>query len=120
MAQLVYAVALLVVAILLWYLAGQAWASSVARHEPDLREQALQTRYGWRCPRCGRTQAPFCRVNRCGGPLVWVQQGTRIKCARCHRYLIPHPMLFRQTPRPRRKHCPQCGWQGVIRDWTID
>jgi hypothetical protein len=114
-----YVLAALGVVTLAWYLLGQAWASSIARHQPDLREQAVQTRYGWRCPRCGRTEAPSCTINRCGGPLVWVQRGSRIKCARCHRYFIPHPMLFRQKPLPRRKRCAQCGWTGVVKDWTV-
>lgn len=114
-----YALAALGVVILVWYLVGQAWASSIAQHEPDLREQAVQTRYGWRCPRCGRTEAPSCTIHRCGGPLVWVQRGSRIKCARCHRRFIPHPMFFRQTPLPRRKRCAQCGWTGVVKDWTL-
>ncbi len=103
----------------LWYLVAMAWASSVSKQSLELREQVIQTRYGWRCPRCGHTEAPSCRVNNCGGPLVWVQRGTRIKCARCHRYFVAHPMLFRQTPRPRRQRCPQCGWVGVVTDWKV-
>lgn len=106
-------------ALLLWYAAATAWASSVARHQPELRESARQVRYGWRCPRCGRTHTPSCKADKCGGPLVWVQRGTRIKCARCHRYFIAHPMLFRQAPRPRPMWCRQCMWVGVVRSWRI-
>jgi len=105
--------------LLLWYTVAMAWASSVARHQPELRESAQQVRYGWRCPRCGRTYSPSCKVDKCGGPLVWVQRGTRIKCARCHRCFIAHPMLFRQTPRARRMWCRQCNWVGVVKDWKI-
>lgn len=107
------------IVLLIWYALGMAWASSVSLHRPELHESVQQTRFGWRCPKCGHTEAPACRVRNCGGPLVWVQRGTRIKCARCHRYFIPHPMLFRQTPRPRRVRCPQCSWKGVIADWRV-
>lgn len=116
---MVYALAGIALLLLLWYLVGLAWASSISTHKLELREQVVQTRYGWRCPRCGRVEAPSCRVNKCGGPLVWVQRGTRIKCARCHRYLVAHPMLFRQTPRPARRRCRQCGWSGVVKDWQV-
>ena len=105
--------------LVLWYALGAVWAASVAKHEPTLRASAGQARYGWRCPRCGRTEAPQCRVDDCGGALVWVQHNTRIKCSRCHRYFIPHPMLFRQTPRPRRVRCRGCGWIGVMRQWRL-
>lgn len=107
------------VLLVVWYLVGKAWAASVAKHRPVLHESAQQVRYGWRCPKCGHTEAPSCRVNNCGGPLVWVQRQTRIKCARCHRYLIAHPMLFRQTPRPRRVRCRQCRRWGLVRDWKL-
>jgi len=103
-----------------WYAIAAAWASSVSKHNPDLREGAGQLRYGWRCPRCGNMEAPACSVNRCGGPLVWVQRNTRIKCARCHRSFVPHPMLFRVTPRARFKHCRKCGWRGKITDFKLD
>ncbi len=116
---MVYVLAGVALAGLLWYGLATAWASSVAKQSMELREQVVQVRYGWRCPRCGHVEAPSCKVNNCGGPLVWVQRGTRIKCARCHRYFIPHPMLFRQTPRPRRMRCPQCGWRGVVTDWKV-
>jgi DNA-directed RNA polymerase subunit RPC12/RpoP len=102
-----------------WYLVAQAWAASVAKHRPELHEAIQRSRYGWRCPNCGQVEAPACQVNNCGGPLVWVQGETRIKCSRCHRYLIPHPMLFRQTPRPRRRRCPRCGWRGKVREWKV-
>jgi len=104
---------------LLWYLAAAAWASSVARHRPELHEGVQRTRYGWRCPKCGDISAPACKVNNCGGPLVWSQRDTRIKCTRCHRYFIAHPMLFRQIPRPRRTRCRHCGWIGVVREWKV-
>lgn len=113
---LVVAVGLL---LLLWYLVAIAWASSVAKHRPELHEGVQRSRYGWRCRQCGNMTAPACGVNKCGGPLVWVQRETRIKCARCHRYMIAHPMLFRQTPRPRRERCRQCGWAGLIKEWKI-
>ncbi len=106
-------------ALVLWYAAAMTWAASVSKHRPELRDTVQRTRYGWKCPRCGRTHAPSCRVKGCGGPLVWVQHETRIKCARCHRYLIAHPMLFRQTPRPRRVWCAQCKSLVLIRDWKI-
>jgi len=115
----VYLLAGIGLVVLLWYLAAMAWAASVAKHQPELRDQLVQVRFGWRCPRCGRLEAPSCKVGKCGGPLVWVQRGTRIKCSRCHRYFIPHPMLFRQTPRPGRRRCRQCGWSGVVKDWTV-
>lgn len=105
--------------LLAWYGVASAWASSVARHQPELHETVQGRRYGWRCPKCGHVEAPVCRVGNCGGPLVWVQRQTRIKCARCHRYFIPHPMLFRQTPRPRYARCRQCGWIGIVRDWKL-
>jgi transcription elongation factor Elf1 len=107
------------VLLLLWYLVAAAWASSVARHNPELHEGVQRSRYGWRCPQCGTMTAPSCTVNKCGGPLVWVQRETRIKCSRCHRYLIAHPMLFQQVPRPGRARCRQCGWSGLIKEWKI-
>jgi len=137
---LVYLLAGIGLVVLLWYLVAMAWAASVAKHEPELRDQMVQVRFGWRCPRCGRLEAPSCRVrvgaaaegrapepgrapvgkvSKCGGPLVWVQRATRIKCARCHRYFIAQPMLFRQTPRPGRRRCHQCGWSGVVKDWKV-
>ena len=109
----------IVLLLLVWYLVATAWASSVAVQRQELHGTAQRTRFGWRCPRCGHTEAPACKAANCGGPLVWVQQGTRIKCARCHRYFIAHPMLFRQTPRPRRVRCRQCGWIGLIKDWKV-
>ncbi len=102
-----------------WYAVAMAWASSVAKHQPDLSDAVHQIRYGWKCKRCGRVHAPACSVGKCGGPLVWVQKGTRIKCARCHTYLVAHPMLFRQTPRPRRILCRYCKWIGVVKDWKV-
>ncbi len=115
-----YGIGIVLGGLALWYLIGQAWASSVAQHNPELREGAGQERYGWRCTRCGAIQAPVCPVKKCGGPLVWVQHNTRIKCARCHFVLIPHPMLFRSLPKPRKVHCRQCGWRGKISDFRID
>jgi len=106
-------------ALILWYAVAMAWAASVSKHRPDLRGSVKQTRYGWRCPRCGRVHAPACTVGNCGGPLVWTQQQTRIKCSRCHRYFIPHPMLFRQTPRPRRMWCGQCKSVVLVKDWKL-
>ena len=106
-------------ALLLWYGAAMVWAASVSTHQPELHESVQGARYGWKCPRCGRTQAPACKVKRCGGPLVWVQRGSRIKCARCHRQLVAHPMLFRRTPRPRRMWCSRCRRLVVVRDWKI-
>jgi DNA-directed RNA polymerase subunit RPC12/RpoP len=103
---------------LLWYALAMAWASSVSKHQPQLHE-SVQRRYGWRCARCGRVSAPSCRVGNCGGPLVWVQRETRIKCARCHRYFIAHPMLFRQRPRARRMWCRQCKSVVLVKDWKI-
>jgi DNA-directed RNA polymerase subunit RPC12/RpoP len=105
--------------LLLWYGVAKAWSSSVALHQPELHEGSQRLRFGWCCPRCAHTTAPACKVVQCGGPLVWVQQGTRIKCVRCHRYFIAHPMLFRQTPRPRHVRCRRCGWIGVIKDWKV-
>jgi len=102
-----------------WYLIATLWAASVAKHRPELHEAVQRSRYGWRCSQCGHMEAPACKVNNCGGPLVWVQKETRIKCSRCHRYFIPHPMLFRQTPRPRRVRCRQCGRKGLVREWKI-
>ena len=107
-------------ALIVWYLLATTWAASVAKHQPDLRESVQQTRYGWKCPRCGRTYAPLCKVGNCRGPLVWVQGETRIKCARCHRYFVSHPMLFRQTPRPRRVWCARCRSLVLVREWKID
>jgi hypothetical protein len=104
----------------LWYAVASVWASSVSKHNPDLREGAGEIRYGWRCPRCGRVEAPVCKFNNCGGPLVWVQRGARIKCARCHRNYVFSPMLFRQTPGPATRHCRQCGWKGKITNWKVD
>ncbi len=93
----------------LWYAVASVWASSVAKHNPDLREGAGEIRYGWRCPRCGRVEAPMCKINKCGGPLVWVQRGARIKCARCHRNYVFSPMFFRQTPAAARAIRPRAG-----------
>ena len=107
------------VAVVGWYAVARMWAASVAKHRPELHEGVQRYRYGWRCPQCGNMEAPACKVNNCGGPLVWVQRNARIKCSRCHRYFIPHPMLFRQTPRPRRVRCRKCGWRGVVKDWRI-
>jgi transcription elongation factor Elf1 len=107
------------VLLVLWFLVAGVWASSVAQHKPELHEGVQRSRYGWRCPQCGHMAAPSCKVNKCGGPLVWVQRETRIKCARCHRYLIAHPMLFQQIPRPGRARCRQCGWSGRIKEWKI-
>lgn len=103
----------------LWVLLALAWASSVARHTPELRDSVRQIRYGWNCPKCGRTHAPSCRINNCGGPLVWVQRGTSIKCARCHRRFIPHPLLFRLTPRPRRMWCGSCKSVSLVTNWKL-
>jgi hypothetical protein len=101
-----------------WYAVATAWASSVAKHQPDLRDMA-QTRYGWRCTKCGYAHTPTCKAGDCGGPLVWVQQGTRIKCARCHRYFVAHPMLFRQTPRPRRMFCSKCKSVVMVKEFKV-
>lgn len=106
--------------VVLWVVVAMAWASSISQHNPDLREGAGQIRYGWRCPKCGRMEAPSCEVNKCGGPLVWVQRNTKIKCSRCHRNFIAHPLLFRETPRPRTMHCRQCNWSGKIADFRLD
>jgi len=106
-------------AVVLWGLVSLAWASSAARHTPELRESIRQIRYGWKCPKCGRVHAPNCKVNKCGGPLVWVQRGASIKCARCHRRFIPHPFLFRLTPRPRRMWCNACKSIRLITDWKL-
>ena len=92
----------------LWIVVGLSWAASVARHTPELRESTQQVRYGWRCPKCGKTHSPTCKADRCGGPLVWVQKGASIKCARCHRRFIAHPLLFRRTPRSRPMWCSGC------------
>jgi hypothetical protein len=119
-AVLIYVIGGVVGAVLLgWYAVATAWASSVAKHQPDLGGSAPQVRYGWCCARCSRVHVPVCKASKCGGPLVWVQRGTRIKCARCHRYFIAHPMLFRQTPRPRRMWCRYCKTTGVVRDWKV-
>jgi transcription elongation factor Elf1 len=107
-------------AVALWYAVASAWAASVRTHNPDLREGAGQIRYGWRCPRCGRLEAPSCQVRKCGGPLVWVSRNTRIRCSRCHRGFVAHPMLFREAPRRRKMHCRQCGWSGRISHWRLD
>lgn len=106
-------------AAVLWILLALAWASSVARHTPELRDSVQQVRYGWKCPRCGRTHTPVCRVSKCGGPLVWVQRSTTIKCARCHRRFIAHPFLFRRTPRARRMWCRACNAISLITDWKV-
>jgi DNA-directed RNA polymerase subunit RPC12/RpoP len=105
--------------LLLWWALSRFWASSIQRFEPLLHDSALRTRYGWRCPRCRTTHAPDCPVPGCGGALFWVQNDTRIKCARCHRYLIAHPWLFSQLPRPRRVACRQCRWSGRVSNWKI-
>jgi hypothetical protein len=105
--------------VLLWALAGLAWSSSVARHSPELRESTLQVRYGWKCPKCGRTHTPTCKSGNCGGPLVWVQRHSTIKCGRCHRRFIPHPFLFRTVPRPRRMFCSSCRSLNVITHWQV-
>ena len=104
----------------LWYLVASVWASSVRTHNPDLREGAGQIRYGWRCPRCGRMEAPSCRVKKCGGPLVWITRKTKIRCSRCAIGFVAHPLLFRETPRPRKLHCSQCGntWRNT--NWRLD
>jgi DNA-directed RNA polymerase subunit RPC12/RpoP len=106
-------------AALLWTLAALAWSSSVARHDPELRASTRQVRYGWRCPKCGQNHTPTCKVGKCRGPLVWVQRETTIKCARCHRRFIPHPFLFRMTPRPRRMFCTSCRSLSLITNWTV-
>jgi len=111
--------AVVVVMAAVWLLLALGWASSVARHTPELRDSAQQIRYGWRCPRCGKTHTPNCKVNNCGGPLVWVQRGTSIKCARCHRRFIAHPLLFRLTPCARPMWCNGCKKVSLIRDWKI-
>jgi uncharacterized CHY-type Zn-finger protein len=111
--------AMVLVAAVLWIVLALGWASSVARHSPELRDSVQQIRYGWRCPRCGKTYTPGCKINKCGGPLVWVQRATTIKCARCHRRFIPHPFLFKLTPRARRMWCGGCRKISVIRDWKI-
>ncbi len=110
---------LVLAAALLWVLLALSWASSVARHTPELREAPQQVRYGWRCPQCGKTYTPTCKVNKCGGALVWVQKGTTIKCARCHRRFIAHPFLFKTTPRPRRMWCGACKKIGLITEWKV-
>jgi DNA-directed RNA polymerase subunit RPC12/RpoP len=110
---------LVLVAAVLWIVLGVAWASSVASHMPELRDGAQQVRYGWRCPRCGKTHTPNCKASNCGGPLVWVQRETTIKCARCHRRFIPHPLLFRRTPRSRHMWCSGCRKLSFIREWKI-
>ena len=107
------------VLLILWYALAMAWSSSVAKHRPELHGTVQRTRYGWKCPRCGRVHVPACKVNKCGGPLVWVQRETRIKCTRCYRHFVAHPMLFRQLPRPRPMWCRQCNWIGVVRDWKV-
>lgn len=104
----------------IWYAVAMVWASSVAKHRPELHATGQQTRYGWRCPRCGRIHAPTCKVGNCGGALVWVQRDTRIKCARCHRYFIPHPMLFRQTPVARYLWCNGCHHFVKVSHWKLD
>lgn len=106
-------------AVILWALLALAWASSVSRHRPELRESTQQVRYGWECPKCGRTHAPNCKASRCGGPLVWVQRGATIKCARCHRRFIPHPFLFRMIPRARPMWCGGCKSINIIRNWKL-
>jgi len=111
--------AVVVAVAVLWVLLALGWASSVARHTPELRDSAQQIRYGWRCPRCGKTHTPNCKANNCGGPLVWVQRGTTIKCARCHRRFIAHPLLFSLAPRPRPMWCNGCKKISLIRDWKI-
>ncbi len=115
-----YVVAVAAGGLAIWYGLATSWASSVSKHNPDLREGAGQARYGWRCPKCGRVEAPSCTVNRCGGPLVWVAKGTKIKCSRCHRILVAHPMLFRETPRPRTVRCRQCGWSGKMAGFKLE
>lgn len=115
-----YLIAGLIIALSIWVAAAVFWASSVAKHNPELRESAGSVRYGWRCPRCSRMEAPSCKVNKCGGALVWVQRGTRIKCSRCHRNYVASPLLFRQVPGPKRMTCRQCGWSGTITDWRVD
>ena len=115
-----YVLGLAAGSVVVWYGIAMAWASSVAQHSPDLREGVGQVRYGWRCPRCGRVEAPACTVNKCGGPLVWVAKGTKIKCSRCYRNLVAHPMLFREAPRPRSLRCSQCGWSGKITNFKLD
>ena len=119
-AALVYVIGGIVgAAAVVWALVALAWASSVSRHTPELRESIRQIRYGWKCPKCGRIHAPICKVNKCGGPLVWVQRGASIKCSRCHRRFIPHPFLFKLTPRPRRMWCSSCKSIGLITDWKL-
>ncbi len=111
--------ALVIVAAALWILLALGWASSVARHSPELRDSGQQVRYGWHCRRCGKTHAPVCRMSRCGGPLVWVQGETTIKCARCHRRFIAHPMLFRLTPITRPAWCSGCNRITIVGEWKI-
>jgi len=102
-----------------WVLLALAWTSSVSQHTPELRETAQQVRYGWKCPKCGRAHAPTCKINKCGGPLVWVQRGKTIKCARCHRRLVPHPFLFSLVPKPRLMWCGSCRRVSLIREWKV-
>jgi hypothetical protein len=109
----------IVAAAVVWVLLALGWASSVSRHTPELRDSVIQVRYGWKCPKCGRSHAPSCRVNKCGGPLVWVQRGTSIKCARCHRRFVAHPLLFSQTPKPWLKWCNGCKRISLIREWKV-
>jgi hypothetical protein len=110
---------LVILAAVAWIGLALSWAASVARHRPDLHDSGQQQRYGWKCPRCGKTHAPTCRVKGCGGPLVWVQRDTAIKCARCHRRFVAHPFLFRMTPRPRQMWCDGCRGLSKITDWKI-
>ncbi len=105
--------------VLLWVVLALGWASSVARHNPELRDSVQQVRYGWKCPKCGRVHTPSCKVGKCGGALVWVQRGTSIKCARCHRRFIPHPLLFSLTPRPRPMWCGACKSISLITNWKV-
>ena len=110
----------LVIILLIWVVAAMFWASSIARHNPELREGAGQKRYGWRCPRCRNVDAPACRENNCGGALVWVQRDTRVKCARCHRNFIANPFLFRQNPGAKYMRCRKCGWTGKVTNWNLE
>lgn len=110
---------LVIFAAVVWILLALSWAASVARHKPDLHNSGTQVRYGWKCPRCGKTHAPTCKAGNCGGPLVWVQRESSIKCARCHRRFIAHPLLFRRTPRTRIRWCDGCRSLSVISNWKL-
>jgi hypothetical protein len=110
----------IIVILLLWYLISHFWADSIRHQAPILYDTVGQSRFGWKCPHCGRISAPLCGHEGCRGPLLWTASPPkRIRCSRCGRHQVIHPWLFRQTPVSHPVRCSDCGWIGMMHDWDV-